>query len=198
MTKTGLFLSYLALAGSIAHAGIFNFAATLNGPSEAPANASPGTGTATFSYDSIAHTLAIDVTFSGLTGTTTAAHIHAPTAVAGTGTASVATQVPNFTGFPLGVTSGSYSQSFDLTLASSYNSTFVSNNGGTTSSAETALFAAITGGKAYLNIHTSTFGGGEIRGFLTPVPEPAETAALTGGLIGAFAIFRRCRSKNAR
>lgn len=198
MTKIGLLLSSLALAGSIAHAGIFNFAATLNGPSEAPPNASPGTGTATFSYDSVAHTLAIDVTFSGLTGTTSAAHIHAPTAVAGTGTASVATQVPNFTGFPLGVTSGSYSQSFDLTLTSSYNSTFVSNNGGTASSAEAALFSAINGGKAYLNIHTSTFGGGEIRGFLTPVPEPAETAALTGGLIGAFALFRRHRSKNAR
>lgn len=198
MIKTGLLLSSLVLAGSIAHAGIFDFTATLNGPSESPANASPGTGTATFSYDSGAHTLAINVSFSGLTGNTTAAHIHAATAVAGTGTAGVATTTPTFAGFPGGVTAGSYSVSLDLTSSSSYNAPFITGNGGTTAGAEAALFAAISSGKAYLNIHSSTFGGGEIRGFLTPVPEPAETAALTGGLIGAFAIFRRYRSKNAR
>jgi hypothetical protein len=198
MIKTGLLLSSLALAGSIAQASLFDFTATLNGANEAPPNASAGTGTATFSYDSVAHTLAINASFSGLTGDTTSAHIHAATASPFSGTSGVATTTPNFAGFPTGVKSGTYSVSLDLTQASSYNPAFITGNGGTTAGAEAALFSAISGGKAYLNIHTSSVGSGEIRGFLTPVPEPAETAALTGGLIGAFAIFRRYRSKNAR
>jgi hypothetical protein len=44
--------------------------ADLNGPSESPPNASPGTGFATVVYDSAAHTLHVQVTFSGLVGTT--------------------------------------------------------------------------------------------------------------------------------
>jgi hypothetical protein len=44
-------------------------------------------------------------------------------------------------------------------------------------------------GKAYLNIHTSTFGAGEIRGYFRPVPEPTSLAAL----IGAGLIARRRR-----
>ena len=31
----------------------------------------------------------------------------------------------------------------------------------------------VESGKAYLNIHTAAFPGGEIRGFLTPAPEPS-------------------------
>lgn len=183
----------LVAATGLAHATVFQFTATLDGPSEAPANASPGTGTATFSYDSVLKTFSIDTTFSGLTGITTAAHIHAPTAVAGTATAGVATQTPSFTGFPTGVTSGTYSQTFDLSLTSSFNSTFVSNNGGTAAGAEAAFISAINAGKAYLNIHTSTFGGGEIRGFLTPVPEPGETCVVVGALMAGFAALRHYR-----
>ncbi|HRH80957.1 MAG TPA: hypothetical protein PLW81_07915 [Thiobacillaceae bacterium] len=39
--------------------------------------------------------------------------------------------VTNFPGFPLGVTSCSYNPLFNLTLASSFNPAFVTNNGGT-------------------------------------------------------------------
>src|SRR5262249_27497644 len=100
--------------------------------------------------------------------TTTASHIHAPTAVAGTGTAGVATQTPYFTGFPIGVTSGTYDHTFDTTQNATFNASY---DGGTPATQEPALFQAIADGKAYLNIHSSTFGGGEIRGFLTlPVP----------------------------
>ena len=82
------------------------YTATLSGPNEAPPNASPGTGTSLVTYDDVAHTLRVEASFSGLIGTTTAAHIHAPTAVPFTGTIGVATQTPSFSGFPLGVTSG--------------------------------------------------------------------------------------------
>ncbi len=76
------------------------------------------------------------------------------------------TTTPTFAGFPLGVTSGSYNNTLDLTLASSYNPAYITANGGTTATAEAALAAAIASGRAYLNIHSSVFGGGEIRGFL--------------------------------
>jgi hypothetical protein len=84
---------------------------------------------------------------------------------------------------------------FDLTQAASWNSVYINNNGHSTASAETALETALLGGKAYLNIHTSTFGGGEIRGFLTlaPVPEPATTCLAGGLLLGGFAAVRRLR-----
>jgi hypothetical protein len=107
-----------------AHAVVRTYSLTMNGPSEFPANASPGTGTGTMVYDDVAHTIAYSVNFSGLTGNTTAAHVHAPTAISGVGTpaqasaamgANVATMVPSFAGFPLGVTSGSFNNTFDLT-----------------------------------------------------------------------------------
>src|SRR5437870_4926993 len=110
------------------------FVANLNGASEAPPNASPGTGFAEVTIDPVAHTMEVFVTFQDLFGTTTASHIHSPTVVPFTGNAGVATTVPSFPGFPLGVTSGTYLNTFDMTLASSYNPTFLTANGGTTTS----------------------------------------------------------------
>lgn len=188
-----LLIPALLAATSLAHATVFQFTATLDGPSEAPPVDSPGTGTATFSYDSVLKTFSINTTFTGLTGNTTAAHIHAATAVAGTGTAGVAVHAPSLAGFPLGVTSSTYSQTFDLSLTSSFSGAFVTANGGTAAGAETAFINAINAGKAYLNIHTSAFPGGEIRGFLTPVPEPGETCVVVGALMAGFAAFRRYR-----
>lgn len=147
--------------------------ATLNGANEAPANTSPGTGVVFFNYDHDNHRLQMLASFSGLEGLTTAAHIHAPTVTALTGTAGVATTTPTFAGFPNGVTSGTYSNTLDLTLASSYNAAYLTANGGTPATAEAALVAAIAAGKAYFNLHTSVYGGGEIRGFLVPIPVTA-------------------------
>jgi hypothetical protein len=161
-----------------AHATLFHYDAVLTGPGESPPNASPGTGFTNVDYDNVAHTLHVQVTFSGLQGTTTASHIHSATAVPFTGTAGVATTTPTFAGFPLGVTSGTYDNTLDLTQTSSYNPAYQSANGGTPASAEAALIAGINAGEAYLNIHTSVVPGGEIRGFLVPVPEPASIALL--------------------
>ena len=186
-------LALLLSAGHLLRGAILVTEATLDGPSESPPNASPGTGFATVTYDSVAHTLRVEVSFSDLLGTVTASHIHAPTAVPGTGTAGVATQTPYFTGFPIGVTSGTYDDTFDLTAASSWNPSYVTANGGTVFAAEAALAAALADGKAYLNVHTTVFGGGEIRGFLVPVPEPALAGLVAGlGLCG-FGAWRRFR-----
>jgi hypothetical protein len=158
-----------------------------SGPGESPPQASPGTGFAVVVIDTTANTLHIvsDV-FSGLVGTSTASHIHCCTALPGVGTAGVATQVPSFSGFPLGVTSGSYSMIFDMTQASSWNPAFVAANGGTPSSAEATLAAGAAAGDAYLNIHSTFASGGEIRGFLVPVPEPGTLSFAFASLAGMF------------
>ena len=176
------------------HAAQITYIANLSGPAEFPPNASPGTGFAEVDVDTVANTLHVNVTFSGLLGTTTASHIHSPTAVPGAGPAGVATAVPTFTGFPLGVTSGTYDHTFDMTLASSYNPAFVTANGGTPASAEAALFAGLAAGEAYLNIHSSVVPGGEIRGFLV-TPEP-RSAAMAGVGLAALAgyVWRRRRA----
>jgi len=174
----------------VAKADVFEYQAFLDGPSE-PSSASLGTGSASVAYDDAAHTLSLNVTFTGLTGTTTAAHIHGPTAVPGTATAGVITQTPTFSGFPLGVTSGSYTATFNLTQAGSWNTAYINANGGTPASAEAAFAVALAAGKTYLNIHSSVYGGGEIRGFLLPVPEPSSLALAGLGALGLVASLRR-------
>ena len=144
--------------------------------------------------DNSLNTLTINLTFSGLTGTTTSSHIHAATASPLTGTAGVATTTPSFTGFPLGVTSGTFNSVLDLTLASSYNPAYITANGGTTASAEAALLAAMSSGSSYFNIHTTAFAGGEIRGFLIPVavvPEPTTVALIGLGGLALVALRRK-------
>ena len=159
----------------------------LSGPNEVPANNSPGTGKAMVTIDVAANTMRVQANFSGLLAGVTACHIHAPTAVAFTGTAGVATTTPTFTGFPSGVTFGTYDQTFNMLLASSYNPSYVTNNGGTPASAWTAFRAAISAGKSYLNIHSTQFPAGEIRGFLNACPainvSIPDAFALGGGVL---------------
>ena len=154
--------------------------ATLSGPAESPPNNSAGTGKGLVTITG--NLMRVQVVFSGLTGNTTASHIHAATAVAGTGTAGVATTTPTFTGFPLGGTSGNYDHTFDMTLASSYNPAYITANGGTPASAYVALKNAIAAGKSYLNVHSTFAMGGEIRGFLIACP------TITVSIPDAFAL----------
>lgn len=184
-TRQLLALAVVALAmgtAPVAHSAVTSYIAFLDGPSESPPVASLGFGTGQVDVDPVAHTMRVICSFAGLTGTTTASHIHAPTAVANAGTASVATTTPSFVGFPLGVTSGGMDITLDMTQASSYRAGFITSSGGTTALAEAALFQHIADGKAYLNIHTTFASGGEIRGFLSTF-DPTPTNPSTWGRV---------------
>ena len=176
---------------ALAHDQIYGV--ILTGSNEAPPNASGGVGTAVITFDLDLFTMRVQTTFVQLVGNVTASHIHCCTAVAGAGTAIVATTTPTFTDFPLGNTFGSYDHTFDMTLASSYNAAFITANGGSVSTAFTALLNGIDAGKAYLNVHSSFAPGGEIRGFLSPVPEPSSYALMLGGLAAIGMLVRRRR-----
>lgn len=179
-TTSSLLVAALLCAG-MAHAAPMTFTATLSGDAENPPNDSTGTGFTTVIYDPDLHTLQVTATFSDLVAPSTVAHIHC--CVEAPGNAAPATPVPTFPGFPAGVTAGAYDQLFDLTLAGSFNPDFIDLNGGV-AGAEAALAAGLAARQAYLNIHSEAFPGGEIRGFLTAVPEPATLALLGIGLLG--------------
>ena len=168
-------LSLLALLVVSSAGATYTFVAT--GPVASglsPLNENPphpvssGTGTALITFDTVANQMTVNVVFSGVTTPNTAAHIHC--CISAPGNTGVATTTPTFTGFPGGVTSGTYSHAFNMLDVGSYNPSFVAAHGGTAAGAEAALLAGMLAGQTYLNIHTTMFGGGEIRGFLvTPV-----------------------------
>lgn len=187
----GLSASLLIFCAGAAQASIMKYSATLSGAAEDPQNNSPATGWTTVLIDDQTNMMTVNAGFSGLTGPTTASHIHCCTAVPFEGKAGVATSLPTFPAFPIGITSGSYTETFDLLNLSTYNPGFVTNNGGDLDSARLAFLAGLASGRAYLNIHTSAFPAGEIRGFLTEVPEPGSIALFGLGAVGLAALRRR-------
>lgn len=168
-----------------AQASLVVYRTLLNGATETPPVVTPATGASQVTYDTLLHTLLVELSWNGLIGGPAAAgHIHCCTAPG----SNVGVTVP-FVGLPA-VVSGSYVHLFDLTATSTYTAAFVTANGGTAAGAEAALIAGINAGRAYVNIHDATFPGGEIRGFLTP--EPATLALMLVG-IGAVGALRRRR-----
>lgn len=144
-----------------------------------------GTGSVIVTLNEDTFAMRVQVSYSGLTGTTTASHVHCCTSVAGVGTAGVASVTPSFTGFVTGQTAGSYDNTFDMSQPTgSWNNAFITANGGTPGAAFSALLAGVASGKAYLNIHTTAVPSGEIRAFLAaaPVPEPETYALMLAGL----------------
>lgn len=156
----------VSMAAVGASANVWVITADLSGLNEVPPNASPATGMVTGTYDDVTNLLMIDTHATGFVAPVTAAHIHE--AAAGVnGPIRV---------FLSGTTGGTTYMSHDMPVLSA--------------ALETALFA----NELYVNIHSTTFPGGEVRGqLLAQVPEPGTMFALAAGL-GAVALRRRRKS----
>ena len=156
----------------------------LAGTNENPSNSSTASGFVSLTL--IANSLTVQLNFTGLTTSASAAHIHC--CVAPGNNAPVAV---NFLNFPAS-TSGTYSSTFDLTSVISFSSSFLAFGGGTAAGAEAALIAGLNAGQAYVNIHNSTFPGGEIRANVALVtPEPSSVLLIGAGLLSVGAVARR-------
>jgi len=136
-----------------------NVHARLIGFEEVPANVTPATGTFSATIDETAKTITFTLTFSGLEGTTTVAHIHvgqfdvvggvsaflcgggSKPACPASGTVTGTIVAADVIGpVPQGVNAGDFDK----------------------------LVQAIEAGKAYANVHSSRFPNGEIRGQIKP------------------------------
>src|SRR4051812_29974040 len=116
-----LMLPVFAMPSALPAATVY--LATLLGSNEVPPTGSSATGTAVVTLNG--DFLTVNESYSGLVAPAAAAHIHCcgPVGV------NEPVAVP-FTGFPA-ATSGTYLQTFDLTLTSTYNAAFLTANGGT-------------------------------------------------------------------
>lgn len=140
------------------------FTAFLSGAAEHPANSSSATAFGIFSLDG--NTLSFNISYSGLSGTASAAHIHGPS--------------PGSTNGPVMI---------DL---SPYNGGAWGSNG-TVSGVlllSDAQKAIVLSGKTYVNFHTAAFPAGEMRGQVAPANMQVflsganESPAISGGGIG--------------
>ncbi|MGB8170663.1 MAG: CHRD domain-containing protein [Chthoniobacteraceae bacterium] len=195
MKLTPFVFAFIGLT-SLAQAHLHTYTADLSGLNEAVPNASPGIGFSTVTLDLDLITMQVEVDFSDLLGVTTAAAIHGATTFPFTGTAGPMSPPLAATGFPLGVTAGSYDHTFDLTDAPGYSPSFITASGGTVGDALNALAFSFEDGTAYLSIQSSAFPGGEIRAFYTEVsevPEPSTWLFALPALVGGSLRLRQRR-----
>jgi hypothetical protein len=125
----------LLIASAPASADI-GYSATLDGLQEVPPNASPATGVGTITLNNAMTLLTYKVVYSGLTASRTASHFHGP-AAAGVNAAVV----------------------FAIAAAGPTSDTITG-----TWAIDATNLARLNSGLLYLNVHSTTFPGGEIRG----------------------------------
>ena len=171
----------IGLAGAIAtpaQAAVLTWFTVLSGAQEFPVpSGSTATGTGMVQFDDVSNVLTLNLQWQGLTGAPGAAHIHC---CVGSPPNNVGVALGLFgAGSGLGATD-TFNAVYDLDLVNPFSGGF---SAGTALQKMNVLIGAMNagGGRAYYNIHTVAFGGGEIRGNLV-VPEPATLSLLIGAL----------------
>ncbi len=157
--------SFIALLCTVALASTAaaqtTYIGVLTGATEVPPVATAATGSATVVLNAAQTQLSVTVQFQNLTNTYTASHIHGP-APAGTN----AGVKWGFVGAPAGWVFGAGSLSGTLTnfIVTGITPTDVAN---------------LNSGNFYVNIHSATFPGGELRAQLGSAPVPAAKSSWT-------------------
>jgi len=136
-------------------ATIFTIDITLSGLQVVPPNPSTATGILFGTYNDVTNVLDFDMIWNGLSAPSTAGHLHGP----GSFGVNAPIQI-SFAGFP-NATAGSYSNTYTL---------------------DAAQEIQILGGLWYVDIHTSTFPGGEIRGQLVEGTLPVELTSFSSSV----------------
>lgn len=183
MRNSIVFVALLGLA-SASQADLLTFTANLTGGQEVPSVTTNGFGDGFLQIDTATLAYSGYVRWQGLTGTPTDSHIHV-------GVPTVAGSVIYGYGVAGTVADGAYTKkTFSGTLIDKT----PANHGGAGTTGTLTATQQIQNwfltGKTYLNVHTTFVGSGEIRGQLTPVPEPATMAVLG---LGVIATIRRRR-----
>ncbi|MCA9292927.1 MAG: CHRD domain-containing protein [Phycisphaerales bacterium] len=171
--KTRIAISALAsvamATSTMAATHVFNF--PLEGTQEVPPNASPGSGSATVTLDDVTGAVSVNATFTGLIGNATASHIHGP-AAPGVNAGVLVTLSPT-----VGATSGTITGSGTLTAPQ---------------------ITDMLNGLHYINLHSTSFGGGELRGQVVnavgAIPTVSEWGMIVLGLVtltGGTLLIRR-------
>ena len=138
--KFGIILAGAALSAIMIPAALaetMSYKADLKGSEEVPATTSKGSGSATVTFDPATKLLTWKVTYSGLTGPATAAHIHGPAAPGKNAPVAIPFEK---------VDSSPIEGSAKLT---------------------DQQIADLKAGQLYINVHTAANKPGEIRGQLT-------------------------------
>ena len=169
-----LLFSLLGLVSTLTLAQAQNYIATLDGAQDGGMGRT-GSGSVLINLTGTTLTFSSG-TFSGLSGNANNAHIHGPAPIG-----TPAGVLYNLGGpiIPLGSTAGTISGTVSLIANPVPNYSIAQQ------------LADLNNGRWYVNIHSVTFPGGEIRGQILLVPEPA-TWTLGGlGLLGLLAWRRR-------